>query len=221
MIAPAFPCPPDPNEVAIFGPFIGNGLGQAPGFICPALDIDRFVFMDQMPERARLYIQLTNVTADYDMDLVDANTNTILAQALTPGIVNEQIIYDTPQPLQNYYVYVYAKPGQGVTGIPYHLGLQQIPLSANPPKLADPGLSEFKIYPNPAADNVSVQFYTESTQQTAIRVYDSTGRVVLEIAAAGENEQTQTLNVSDLKSGIYRIEASNSEFKKVVPLVKY
>lgn len=201
-VLPPVPCPYDPNEGAIFGPYLG--YGQAFGIICPAADLDRFVFMDQMPERSRLYIQLTGVTADYDMDLTDLNGN-ILAQALTPGIVNEQIIFDTPQAGQNYYVWVYAKPGQPVTGIPYFLNLNQIPLSANPPRMADPDLvGRFDLFPNPATDIFKLEFYSELEETATLELLDVTGRVVYSKSlGSAEGLRSTSVNVSHLPQGMY------------------
>lgn len=213
-------CPYDPNEVAVFGPYLQPTGQQAMGIICPAADVDRYVIMDQFPERTRMYINLANVTADYDMDLVDANTGVILAQALTPGVVNENIIYDTQFPGQNYYVYIYAKPGQPITGMPFMVGMQQIPLSANPPRMSNPDLFDLNVYPNPTNGNATVSFVTEKPQYTQISVYDPSGRLVLSEATTGEGIQTQELDLSSLNAGIYRVDILNTEFRTVKPIVK-
>lgn len=201
-IFPAFPCPYDPNELAVFGPYLG--FGQAFGIICPAPDLDRFVFMDPMPERSRLYINLTNLTADYDMDLTDLNGN-ILAQSLNNGTANEQIIYDTPIAGQNYYAFVYAKPGQPVTGMPYYINLNQIPLSANPPRLSDPDLvGKFELFPNPATEVFKLEYYSEVEETATLELLDITGRTVYsESLGSAEGLRTTTVNVSHLPQGMY------------------
>ena len=202
VIFPANPCPYDPNELAVFGPYLG--FGQGFGINCPAGDLDRFVFMDPMPDPSRLYIDLTNLTADYDMDLTDLNGN-VFAQSLNNGTANEQIIYDTPGGNQNYYAFVYAKPGQPVTGMPYYINLIQIPLSAIQPRMTDPDLiGRFELFPNPATDVFKLEYYSEVEETATLELLDVTGRTVYsESLGSAAGLRTTSVDVSSLPQGMY------------------
>ena len=84
----------------------------------------------------------------------------------------------------------------------------------------DQKVIELMIYPNPTKENATVSFVTEKPQDTQIRVYDPSGRLVLSEAITGEGIQTQELDLSDLNAGIYRIDILNAEFRTVKPIVK-
>lgn len=72
---------------------------------------------------------------------------------------------------------------------------------------------DFKIYPNPGTDIVTI---SNSEYIEKIALLDISGKVIL-----SKNENTESLNISALNSGIYflRIESSNSSFK-ILKLIK-
>ena len=62
------------------------------------------------------------------------------------------------------------------------------------------------LYPNPAQDNVSLKFFSNTSEHTAIKLTDVTGRVIMQkgvVASAGENNVT--LDVFTVPAGMYYI----------------
>ncbi|HEY0030449.1 MAG TPA: T9SS type A sorting domain-containing protein [Bacteroidia bacterium] len=60
----------------------------------------------------------------------------------------------------------------------------------------------FEIYPNPAADNIIINYVASSKNITA-NIYDTTGKLVKEIKSLGTGENQ--IAVADLKNGLYLI----------------
>jgi len=73
--------------------------------------------------------------------------------------------------------------------------------------------SNFKVYPNPASDFVTIE--TNNVEISAVKIYDILGKNVLK-----QNELTNNrLDVSNLRNGIYflKIESNgNSITKKLI-----
>ena len=67
----------------------------------------------------------------------------------------------------------------------------------------------FKVFPNPSADNITIS-NSKSTLES-IDLYDSTGRFIEKIKGAGFS---QTLDVSNLKAGIYILKINNTQSLK-------
>lgn len=68
--------------------------------------------------------------------------------------------------------------------------------------------SSFTLYPNPANDNVTLNFGMEKPETVVVSIYDVTGKLVNTFsnqANAGTNQLT--LNVSGLNSGVYFVNA--------------
>ncbi len=78
-----------------------------------------------------------------------------------------------------------------------------------------------KIYPNPATDEVNIEFILESSDNIQIRIFDVTGKVVMNVPvrsyAAGTNRLT--LDTDKLTSGVYHIEVLSNEGSTVKKLI--
>lgn len=69
--------------------------------------------------------------------------------------------------------------------------------------------NSFSIYPNPANDNVTITFGMQKPETVVVSLYDITGKLIQTFnnqANAGANQLT--LNVSQLNSGIYFVNAT-------------
>ena len=79
-----------------------------------------------------------------------------------------------------------------------------------------------QVSPIPANDNVTIEFATATNETTALRVFDAQGRLVYQekIASNGECSQTQILDVSAWKSGIYMLQIANGEQMESTKLIK-
>ena len=78
-------------------------------------------------------------------------------------------------------------------------------------------LNTVTLYPNPASDNVTIDF-NSTIQQAAIRVMDVTGKEVL--TAVNKNVETVTLNIASLSAGIYQIVIDTEQGKVIKRISK-
>ncbi len=79
--------------------------------------------------------------------------------------------------------------------------------------------SDFKIYPNPASTEVTIDLGTqpfEEIKNTQIRIYDLSGRIVMKVMAAN---QLITVNISGFASGAYTVEVRNRMEVKTQKLI--
>ncbi len=71
------------------------------------------------------------------------------------------------------------------------------------------GIYGFKLYPNPAVDQLEIQFSSNNNQTLKFSIYDSFGREVLQNYIYTMNGyQVQKVNISDLVSGLYLFKIS-------------
>lgn len=81
-------------------------------------------------------------------------------------------------------------------------GINEISTAAN-------GLTAF---PNPTSGDVTLSYNTSKPGESAISIYDLTGRLLMSVAHSDTNGlQMQTMNVAELPMGIYEVRVSNSE----------
>lgn len=73
------------------------------------------------------------------------------------------------------------------------------------------------IYPNPASENININF-TSTSKNISIKIFDATGRLIknMENVRSGEN----TINVSELESGLYLINANDGKSSVTKRFVK-
>ncbi|MCX6294609.1 MAG: T9SS type A sorting domain-containing protein [Bacteroidetes bacterium] len=75
--------------------------------------------------------------------------------------------------------------------------------------------NSLSIYPNPAKENITINF-TSSSKNVSVRIYDATGRLVKNIhIQSGEN----SINISELENGLYLLnlqDGNNSVTKRFV-----
>ena len=79
------------------------------------------------------------------------------------------------------------------------------------------------VYPNPAADKININYTVTHAQPVKIEMTDVTGKKVREMnATAHSADNTEQLNVSDLRSGIYfvRLITQDGEMMKKMVLAK-
>lgn len=81
--------------------------------------------------------------------------------------------------------------------------------------------SDFRIYPNPAANEVNIRFSLEDNSEIEIEVVDLSGKVVhtLNKNYTSSGEQTEVLDISGLASGSYLLRTSingNTSYNKLV-----
>lgn len=207
---PPVVCPNDPNENAIFGPYLMNGT-QGQGIICPAADIDRFVIQNNMPN-GTLRLVLTNLALDYDIELRNTVNNTLLAASTNTGIANDTLLY-TNLPTGNYYVYVFAKIPLIVNVQPYTVKMLLLPNGMPIPpgmKSVKPVNNAVKIFPNPANHYISVDAGSYNGSLT-ITLYDLWGNVHHQKNIPEHGGENLNLDSGHIPSGIYILQIKKED----------
>lgn len=78
------------------------------------------------------------------------------------------------------------------------------------PTNLSPGLSPQErgvVWPNPASDEITISFTnSKSNAPATIRLYDLTGRIVMEEKIASSGKNSITLNIASLNKGMYMVE---------------
>ena len=215
------PCPYDPNEYAIFGPYLIPG-GQGTAIICPNADMDRFVIMDAMPMLSNFNLVLTQLGADYDFELRDAASGVVLANSTNVGLVNDVINYTTIAPGMAYQVYVYSKLGAFVNQ-PYVVQFNQTPIGPKYIQQPEDFLGEaipINIYPNPADQEIIVEVELLADTQTRVQIVDMLGRTWMENTSdvvAGHDRVR--LSTTELPNGLYIVQVEANGQKQIQRLV--
>ena len=87
--------------------------------------------------------------------------------------------------------------------------------------LTGKGNDAFEVYPNPAGNTVNFKFNSTSQVSKTISIYDQFGKVVKEIPTGNlfSGENTLTMDVSSLATGIYLLKFSCGGFYQILKLV--
>ena len=80
----------------------------------------------------------------------------------------------------------------------------------------------YSIYPNPTTGKLNIQFNVTKATMLTTEVLDAIGKVVLkQTLNFSANENTQTINISNLPNGLYFVNLTNSENKtQTIRIVK-
>ena len=64
-------------------------------------------------------------------------------------------------------------------------------------------LADFKLYPNPTSDRITVSFSSETLQDVTFKLYDYTGREIQSQTAQNNGQVETVVDLSQLSTGIY------------------
>ena len=83
-------------------------------------------------------------------------------------------------------------------------------------------LADFKLYPNPATDKLTISFKNTSGGKATFGIFNSLGELILEEKAGNTVDVHQTIQLPDLPSGVYfiRISIGESSFSKAFNIFK-
>jgi hypothetical protein len=87
-------------------------------------------------------------------------------------------------------------------------GLASFTTLASKPSVEEIALeNNITVYPNPATSVVMVDVTTEAAQQTVVKLYDISGRLVKQMQAQHESgAHTMTISLSELSNGMYTVQ---------------
>ncbi|HOY31402.1 MAG TPA: M43 family zinc metalloprotease [Bacteroidales bacterium] len=174
-------------------------------------DVDYFKFSSTKALK-NIKVTLTNLPADYDLQLYKSNGTTLIATSQNSGTTSESITYNNAK-AGTYIIKVYGYNGAYSASSCYTL-------NATISKSAFKGFEEdvetdtpagMILFPNPANSNLNIAFNSDNNDEVLINVYDLTGRIVSTVkfpSVKGQN--TYLMNVSDLSEGVYVITLKNA-----------
>ncbi len=214
----------EPNETKATAVTIPMNTDVYP-LISSATDNDYFKFLTTSTA-PKIKIVVDGLVADYDVILYKASDGSQLAISQNAGTAAEQIIYNAGTTGVSYKVYVYGYNGAFNATSCYHI---KIFTSATPFRQGgvlasdNDDLNTLFMYPNPAADQVSLSFMSNADMQSTISIVDMMGRTVLtsqEEILAGSNEID--LDLSSVQKGVYTIlvEANGTILKQKLVVQK-
>ncbi len=184
--------------------------------ICETVDVDWFKFSTTSSKK-NIRVTLRTLPADYNIQLY-SSTGTLLGTSANGGNSDEGLIYNNA-PVGTYYVKVYGNSGaQSNTTYTYKAEINRN--SYNGFRLAE-GAEETSeevignslvLYPNPASDNVTLNYYSVSSQQVVIRIVDITGKIeIVQQKSVEPGDNYITMDVNNFAKGIYFVEISGNE----------
>ena len=188
--------------------------------IASSKDIDFYKFTTTTAA-PKIKITLTNLPGDYDLYLYSANSSGAIYRAIgsstNGGTTPENIVYNTPTTGATYYVRVIGYNGAFSTTQCYALGitasastLQKSDVSGD--RLGNNLISsnELTLSPNPASNQVSLNFTGADNGFYNIEMFDIAGKQCFKtVSEFIKGENVQNLDVSDLSSGLYFVRVSN------------
>jgi len=188
--------------------------------VCPAGDEDWYSFVVHA-NHPHIRIQLTEMRADFDLQLFDVN-GYLIAYSHDIGTELESIDYNYIMP-NTYYLRVFGKSDASYPE-GYHLRLlrHNIPFTLVPNKnignaLANEVSIPFTLYPNPATQHCSLRFESAPTQPISIQLFDVYGRSVYQTQTS---QTTTILDLHALAKGLYEVEVQTGNQKFTQRLVK-
>ncbi len=184
------------------------------GLINPTGEFDWFRFTNTTALH-NIKITLTNLPADYDVQLYPNNGNYV-AISQTRGTTAETIVYNT-NTVGTWKIRVSGYKGAFNASLCYTL---RVELSGSifameHGRISGLELSPVKqslnLYPNPAKENLSVEFSSSTSGKIKINVLNLIGQHVLSMVNnSEEGMNTVNVNTSQLIDGIYILEMENN-----------
>jgi hypothetical protein len=160
----------------------------------------------------KLKVTLTNLPADYDLRLYNANGSQIGSSSMGNN-TSESISYNTSTTAQTYRIYVFGYNGAFNASSCYTLATQTSATNLKVDATVGEQKIAMAILPNPAYDKIEVQFTSRENETSVINVYNTLGQKVasrLNHDVYGINHTT--LDLSHCSAGIYLVEMiSNDE----------
>ena len=95
-------------------------------------------------------------------------------------------------------------------------GWMIVPADKDGKKQVD-GLSKISVFPNPAREQVTLQFNTTSFENAVAQFYTLRGQMVKHMDLSKDKQQT--LDISDLSTGVYLIKVDSEESSQTIKLI--
>lgn len=172
------------------------------GTICPKLEVDYFKF-NADTGNPDIEIWLGDMSTDYDVDLLDS-TGSVVISAVTSGLYDEQISL-TSVDSEAYYIVVYSSQGLYHSSNTYTLNMTQYDYGGNK---SGPGfdnwIGSLEVYPNPASEQLNIDFHGFSEELIKVELIDIIGRTTrTQTAKVDVGNNHIVMDIDDLAPGSY------------------
>jgi hypothetical protein len=173
-------------------------------------DIDWFSFSNTNAAK-NIQVVLNNLPADYDLYLYNSS-GTLLSSSLTAGAASETVKYNNGS-VGTYYVKVIGYNSAFSTSSCYSLiaNISNVAFRMSAPEISK-SESNYTVFPNPAQNEINVDYTLSSNKIVELRVYDITGKLVLTNTFEGvEGLNKNVMSIANLNKGIYILEFNDGD----------
>lgn len=181
------------------------------GLISSSSDEDWFQFTSSATQ-PYIRVTLNSLPADFDISLY--RNRSFIGTSSNDGTLDESLSTSN-RAVGTYAVRVFGFNGAFNASDCYEL---KVEFSASPIRESDIIIEEavlqsFALYPNPAADALTLDIPIETEAATRITIFDMAGKAVQTTTKAlSKGNTVTTLNVQDLQSGMYIVRVQNGKF---------
>ncbi len=188
--------------------------------IATSTDNDWYRFANTSTQR-NIRLDLTNLPADYDLRLYQ--NNTLRRTSQNGGTTPEVCIWNTSKVASNWYAYVYGYNGAFSNTQCYTLRITLSSSAFREDGTTDGEVTElevpvyversgFAMFPNPAADEVTLDVATQTDGPVRVSLIDITGKaLMLRTYDLAKGDSQITLDVSQLPAGTFFVRVENGE----------
>ena len=173
-------------------------------------DIDWFSILNTSAAK-NIQVVLSNLPYDYDLYLYNS-AGTLLSSSLSAGTTSETVKYNNGS-VGTYYVKVIGYNSAFSASSCYSLiaNISNVAFRMSAPEVLKME-SNYSIFPNPAQNEVNVDFTLSSNKTVELRVYDITGKLVIANTFEGvEGLNKNVIDISNLNKGIYMLECNDGD----------
>ena len=170
----------------------------------------------------KIKVVLDQLPADYDLALYNSAGTTLTSSALA-GTSTETVIYNTSTAAATYYIQVYGYASAFNATSCYHFRLST---GATNFRSADgseensgdvisaekvTGLEGLNLFPNPANNTLTINYFTPSMETTSIEIYDMMGQLVNTINSnANQGFNSRELDLTSMSNGVYFLKVTQN-----------
>jgi len=182
--------------------------------IATSTDNDWFSFSNSAGA-PNMKVTMTTLPADYDIKLYNPSGSNVKTSA-NGGTTDETMIYNTSV-VGTYKVKIYPFSGAFSNTLCYtlHVFTSSSPFRLDNEDLVGSGKDVVTIFPNPASDQLTVQYNGDENFDGIIRIINSLGQVVQFIQEQIEPGSRIQLDISNLPNGKYFVGMNGSDFQQV------
>jgi Zn-dependent metalloprotease len=176
--------------------------------ITTSTDVDWFKFTTASPN-TNIKVVLSNLPSgtDYDMKLY-SSTGALLATSQLSSTNPETIIRNTST-ATSYFIRIYPYSGSSASCYTLRANASNTVFRLRQ-EAQEATLSEsfdFRLYPNPASDQITLEYFTDSESELTVRIFDLTGRSTYQSSQPVKPGETRlSIPVSGLSVGVYFVE---------------